>query len=237
MQELVNQYLDDFKGTWSSVTLERRREYLNKLLPAIKEGPEALLDELNHLAPYSFTTVWGYAVHFWDWYMEEKLQAPNTINPFRQWRKKNGKKFKNTYTRQIPQITYDQAKTKIAKIKNPHSRAKAYQLLKGGLRWSESKTINTETSEVTGKGGKRRYCYVKPLETPYPYSKMTFNRHLKKATGLKPHDLRKIRATDLARRGLQIQDICQVLGWSSFATASSYIAARRRDEIVKLLES
>jgi integrase len=64
----------------------------------------------------------------------------------------------------------------------------------------------------------------------------TFRYHLNKV-GLKPHTLRKLCASKLARQDkIKEQDLLKVFGWASMETASIYLQAKNNEELAALME-
>jgi integrase len=81
---------------------------------------------------------------------------------------------------------------------------------------------------VRGKGGKERILFGDGSAFRN-INLNTLRRELKKV-GLKPHSLRKLFVTRLAKRGdLTDADLCEVMGWESYETARSYIQPDRAD--------
>lgn len=225
---MIKEYLDAHSLAWTDATKRSEESRLVKHFSAIVEGPEALWSTTQTLKPYSRKTLFLRARSFFDWQVEQGLI---TENPYKKWMKQNARLFKHVYTKATPSIDFKQAQEKISKIPCKETRRKATQLLEGGLRWRESFTI--QDGQCLGKGEKPRTVFVDSCEYRYSYS--TFVRLLARV-GLKPHDLRKVRATDLARRGMREADLCKVFGWSNFATASSYIAPISDNEIKEMLQ-
>lgn len=152
-------------------------------------------------------------------------------NPYARFKEDNAQLFRGAYERKTPKTSYDEAASRIAKIKDKDTRDKAMQLLIGGLRLGESATI--QSGYCVGKGNKRRRVYVG--EVAYPKSESTFRRQLKKETGLTPHMLRKIKATEVAKKA-RPEQLCELFGWSSFDTARSYIDAGSQPELEELMQ-
>ncbi len=220
-------YLAAKKPLWAESTYKSESARLTRLLSLISNNPLEFYNKTQHLSSYSRLTAWIRVVDF-------LLSCnPDLAARYKEFRKKNKQLFRNAYKKRLPPQTFEEVLALLTKIKDEQVKAKAEQLLWGGLRWSESFTYNPANQTVVGKGGKERRVYaVRPVV--YTKSKRTFIRELA-AVGLKPHDLRKIRATDLARRGLREQDLCKVFGWSSFNTASSYLAPLREKELDNLM--
>lgn len=218
----IQAYIESKKYAWAPTTLEKERSRLVALEPFITGDPEFLWKNLGGYKPYTRVTAWTRAADYW------KFKTGQDI--YHNWRKENARVFKNTYQKTIPEIGYREAKEKISKIQDQEIQRKAYQLLKGGLRYRESLTI--QSGHCTGKGGKQRKVFVKEVEWGRSYD--TLRRALRKV-GLKPHDLRKIRVMDLCRKGARPEEICAVTGWSNYNTAQSYIQADKQ-VIEKMME-
>lgn len=140
------------------------------------------------------------------------------VNVYDEWRKENARVFRNVYEKKKPTISYEEARAKCESLQEP-ARSKALQLLSGGLRYTESSTLRD--GQVVGKGGKVRNVYCLPTGANRQ-NYQAFRRALGRV-GLKPHDLRKIFLTRLVEKGVNQFELCEVAGWSSIATASSYI--------------
>lgn len=230
---MIKEYLKSKEYAWADSTKKSEAARLKRIACFVEAGdPQKLWEAIEHLAPYSRVTAWTRAADYYEFLLTENIKTGSNI--FNQWRNKNAKAFKNSYERKTPEVSYGDAKEKINSISCEKTRRKAHQLLKAGLRYRESFTVNS--GKVKGKGSKTRTIFSETQKVDYPYSYSHFRKVLKKETGLKPHDLRKIRATDLARRGMKESDLCKVFGWESFATASSYIAPMNDDKIEALMK-
>lgn len=106
--------------------------------------------------------------------------------------------------------------------------------IEGGLRWSESYTL-TGDGYVTGKGSKVRKVYAIPitgeLAEKRRYSAML--RQLKKVGIQSPHKLRSIKMTSMVDKGANPFELKKFAGWSSLATAESYVNAK--DDRIKAM--
>jgi integrase len=228
ISSLIDAYLEDRKLAWAPSTLKSERYRLVAVAEAMDGKAETLWDALASYKPYARATTWTRITDFWAW----GLAAGHFTgaNQYEQFRKKNALQFKNVYQRRTPTISFEAAQQAVAQIANEQSRAKAMQLLQGGLRYTES--LSLAGGSVVGKGGKRRDVYSS--ETPnFKHTYDTFRRHLA-AVGLKPHDLRKLFATGLVAAGANEFQLCEVMGWASIATASSYIS-NNKSELLKLV--
>jgi len=223
MQELVRMYIQSKSLSWAETTLDREGTRLSGFLDVLDGSPERLWKAMQskRLMPYTKRTTWIRVVQFWQWGIDNgHLPGPNKYDVFR---RTNARLFKHVYQRRHPEFSLNEARDKINTIQDEALRNQALCLLDHGLRVSELRTL--EENQVRGKGGKSRKTFGTVLPTQVD-SYWKVYRALKKI-GLKPHDLRKIRATDLAAQGLTEADLCKVFGWESFATASSYLAPKK----------
>lgn len=226
MKEYIQEYINSKSLAWSETSKTSELSRLTTIADYIDGNPEVLWKAIESKGAYTRTTIWTRVVSFYDFLLESEYVTG--INPYRKWRNQNAKQFKNVYTKETPKISYNEAKQKILKIQDQETREKALQLLNAGLRWGESFTL--QDGRVIGKGNKARKVFAE--EVKYGKSYSYFLKQLRQV-GLKPHTLRKIRATDLARKGLKEADLCAIFGWNSFQTASSYIAPLNDDELAK----
>lgn len=226
MTNNIESYLESKKKAWSDTSLRTERSRLNAVKDVLNGNPDDLWAhcEEKKLSPYARATLFIRVASFWD------FVSPGS-NPYREWKKANGRLFKHVYQPKFPDISYEEAKARIAQISNEASRVKALQLLRGGLRWSESSTLRD--GSVVGKGAKPRRVYCEAVEYNAAYT--TFYRHLR-AVGLTPHMLRKIRATDLARKGMNAADLLATFGWQDIKTAQSYLAPLDEARRAELME-
>lgn len=218
---MINAYIKSKEHAWAESTKRSELYRLTSLEKVIDGNPLTLWNHIEKTyKPYTRSTIWTRVTEYWDF-------SHKGSNPYRAWRKTNAKQFKNVYEKKTPKISYEEATEKIDKLPIKEDRVKALQLLKGGLRWSESFTINEE-GYVKGKGSKVRKVFV--YSTTYSRNYTTFYNALN-SVGLKPHDLRKIKATELLKQGMSINDLCHVMGWEDMKTAMSYISASKEDEL------
>lgn len=216
-------YIDSKKYAWAPLTLKKESSRLRVLLPYIDGNPESLWEFLESYKPYTRVTAWTRAADYW------KFKTGQDV--YHNWRKENARVFKNTYQRRAPAVSYSEAKELLSKISDPEVKQKAYQLLKGGLRYRESTTI--QSGYIVGKGSKKRRVFTE--EVPFSKSYEYFWKRLKEETGLKPHDLRKIRIMDLCDKGARPEEICEIAGWSDYSTAQSYIKVNN-NRLAQLME-
>lgn len=234
MQELIPKYLDDHKHAWSKTTMRSEASRMKRLGPLLSphlDDPQTLYNLLvGEYKPYALLTLFTRLSHFYQWMIDEgHKDGPNA---FARWKKRNAQLFKNAYQREKLEVTYDEAKELITGIPDQEARYAALNMLHTGVRIHELEKISG--GEVIGKGGKRRKIYHKIL--PSKASRDKIYAELKKV-GLKPHTLRKLFATRLARAGARPEDLCQVLGWTSIKTAYYYLQPKKDDELRSLVES
>lgn len=233
-KELIQAYVDD-AGQWSEAMRKSEVSRLRSVQPDVNGDPKRLWKRLEGrgLAPYTRVTVWTRVCMFWDYLMKAGV-VPAGVNPYREFRAKNARFFRNQYVRKVPNVTLAEARRRIDQIHDADIKAKATELLAAGLRWSESFTL--KDGEVTGKGGHRRAVFLSGAGVGQGYegSYTRFWRALRKV-GLKPHDLRKVFAGAAADAGATPEELCALLGWKSYDTARSYLAARP-EKLKKLAE-
>lgn len=221
-EQLITEYLNKHQLAWAPTTIKAAHDLLNKYGSSLNGNPSVLWKAMAHLKPYSKVTVWSRVTDFWQWLIDTgHVTGPN---PYKQFREENARQFKHTYQRKTPKTTFAEALARIESLK-PEHKTKALQLLQGGLRFSESFSI--EDGIVTGKGGKKRECFASashPGTDGLEYR--TFLRALKKV-GLKPHDLRKIFLNECVNQGADPFQLMEIAGWSNLNTAQSYIEANR----------
>lgn len=207
-------YLRAKKNSWAASTRRSERHRMKVLLRAIEDsgdlGAEGVFKALSHhLSPYSLNT---YMVRYAAW----QSWAGNT-EPKR-WMDENRNHFKYSYERKIPLIGLQKAKELIGKVKDEEVKKAALLILSTGMRTCELKTFDGST--VVGKGSKRRKIFTDKKPISVEYSRLYWE--LKKV-GLKPHDLRKIYATEVVKRGATQWELLDIMGWSNVQTATSYV--------------
>lgn len=234
MTNLITLYLDTKKLAWSKTTLLSEKARLKALLAAdVLTGNAAhLWDHVskNH-KPYSRLTAFTRAASFWSWLISEGHKSG--INPYDDFKQKNARLFKHVYQPKTPKIGFKEAATKINSIRNSRDRELALQILGSGERFFES---IQESPNVVGKGNKSRLTFrPNGSNKSYNRSYSSFRRSLQ-SVGLKPHDLRKLCATQLVRAGMKEADLMRVMGWSSILTAKAYLQPKTDDEIRELFK-
>lgn len=227
--DLIAEYIKSKANAWSDSTKTSEYWRLQRFPQNLDEDPQMVWGLLQDLSPYSRKTSWIRLCSFYDWLIEKGYKLGP--NKFRQWMKDNARQFKYVYETKTPEIDYQQAKEAIIKIPSEAIRKKCYQLLEGGLRYSESTKIDGDV--CIGKGGKQRTVFVKAVKEQPSYKSVY--KALKKI-GLKPHDLRKIKATYVARKGASVEDLCRIFGWSSLNTAINYLAPKTKERLKELMD-
>lgn len=223
MRSYIESYISSKSLSWSANTIRSEKYRLLGLVDKINGDPLKLWKELEtrEMNPYSKKTVWIRVVQFWDWTIEENIfDGPN---PYKKWMDSNRRLFKHVYKRNLPVVSFEEAKQRILKIKDEKIKSQAITVLENGIRIGEFNTY--QDGQVRGKGNKSRKIFSQSIpEGLLSYWK--FYRALAEV-GFKPHDLRKIRASDLAKKGLTEADLCYIFGWESFQTAASYLAPKK----------
>jgi site-specific recombinase XerD len=229
---MVNKYIESKKLSWSESTVKSEQSRL-KHASDMTLGPVAHYLKLkDELKPYALKTTFIRLSDFMQWQIDEAIiQGPNTYKTFM---KKNAKLFKGVYEKEKIEIGFKEAVQRIKGIADTEVREKAIQLLSTGMRWTESFTLD-DLGMVTGKGNKRRRVFNKQA-VEFIQSKSSFARKLFRATGLKPHGLRKLFANEMVKRGFSSADLMQVMGWSDISTATSYLQAKKDDELAEKLK-
>lgn len=228
-QELIDLYLMDRKKALAESTLKSRRSRLKALLISMDPDKLHTALEAKGTKPYTIKTTFIEIGNFYGWLMK-KGHVQVGPNPFREFMKEHTRLFKNAYEPERIEFDFEEAKKRIDQIGRREIREKARQLLFSGMRWTESFTL--KSGAVKGKGGKYAPVFcpegLQDIELSVGYH--TFRRELAKV-GLKPHTLRKMVATKLAREGASAADIKRYMRWSSINTANSYIQAVTDDKL------
>lgn len=222
----IEKYLHTKRNAWKDTTLKSVRATLNKVSPILNGDPNLLWEYMDQsgMKSYSRVTTWTRVIGFWDFISDS--------NPYKKFRKDKARFFKNSYVRKQLGITYEEAIKKIKEIPEEKIKKKALQIIYNGLRFEESNNI--QKGWVKGKGEKCRRVFIEvdTVNLNYRY----FYDKLKKYTGLKPHDLRKLAATRYAEAGMKEADILKVFGWSSIVTAQYYLQPKKDSELKSMME-
>jgi len=231
MEQLINKYLNDHKNAWQESSQRSERARLNGVSSILSqsEDPQFVYDSVkDQLAPYAIQTLFTRLNHFYTWLLEEGLRTGPNI--FSRWRRKNARLFKGVYRREKLNVSFEDAEKRIANIDTQDIRDAALTLLRTGMRLCELE--NVSGGKVIGKGEKERKIYSPARKTTATRGQIY--RALKKI-GLKPHTLRKLFATRVARAGARPEDLCEIMGWSSIKTAYYYLQPKKEEELKALV--
>jgi len=234
----IERYIDSNALAWAPSTIASEKRRLLAVKASLCGSAPRLWDRVRCLAPYSRLTVFVRAISFQDWRIE---QGYASSNEYRTFKKKNARLFKHVYSPKKPEISYEEGIKRIKQIRNEQSVRTALYLIKTGLRYHELFTrqggqVGEGDERVRGKGGKVRRVFGGEGNVQGRYRGRIRNsngerewakyhnlyRHLN-GVGLKPHDLRKIFLSRLVEQGATPFELCEIAGWSSINTASSYI--------------
>lgn len=226
--ELIYKYLEAHDPVWTNNTYATESAKLKTILRVLRISGlrgvafyQTLKAEGYH--PYTIKAIVARAASLIAWGIKHQIQGFGPTNTFEDLLMSSPQLFRNVYKTERLKIGFDEAVEKIKTIPQENIREACLSLLRSGLRIHEIYKVNLETKSVIGKGGKERFTvwsYPSHLELP---SENQIRYALKKV-GLKPHSLRKLLATKLARNSdFSNADIQQIFGWSSIETATKYI--------------
>lgn len=227
----IQSYLDSKKLAWAATTLKSEQARLGAVVETLEVvglNPAALFKALEAThKPYTIKTIFVRLAAF-------ETETMGTV-AFRNFVKTHSRLFRNSYIKERLELTLEDAISRIKSIEDTAIRTKAFELLYSGMRYTESTT--EQRGLVVGKGGKVRTVFkpVQQAEVKFEGSYTTFWRTLKKV-GLKPHTLRKLRATNLVDQGASMADLMEIMGWSSMVTASSYLQPKRQEQLNALMQ-
>lgn len=229
IQQAVDQYLESKALAWSPSTMKSERARLAAVVEVLEVAgldPAAVYKKLaDKYKPYSLKTTFIRLAAF-------ELEAFGTAN-FSAFNRTHSRLFKHAYLPERLKLDFQEAVAKIELLQDPAIKAKAKELLYSGMRYTES---TTETDGiVVGKGGKKREVFKPDTDVKYDGTYIKFWRALRKV-GLKPHTLRKLRATNLVEHGASLPDLMEIMGWSSLNTASSYLQPKRKAQLAQLMK-
>jgi integrase len=185
---------------------------LRKYLLDAEHGGESLYRVLSPLSPYTKRTIFMRFISLEAW---AKKQGISTYG-ITEWYEEHKNLFKYSYEKKSL-LSPDEIVHRISQIKNTAARIAANEIYSSGLRIHEYAKVSEH--RVVGKGGKPRRVRLKEPSVQITERQL---RYALAKVGLKPHDLRKAFATKAAAQ-LSPAELCKVMGWSSFETASSYI--------------
>lgn len=240
-KQYIDAYIEAHESIWSINTCKSRRSRLRALGDLLSLEPGALHKELKARGKgdYTIKTTIVVVSAFYDWLVE---QGHVVGNPFLNFKKKflrGTGSGRNAYKKRIIGRNYSEVYSVIEKSQQIDSRTRAHLLflLESGLRISESYMV-TPDWQVVGKGQKRRPVYGG--REIYPgreklVSKAQLRKVLKGELDITPHDLRRLCATRLVDKGCALNDVCQIMGWSSLQTAMKYLQPKKDEELVEVM--
>jgi integrase len=240
-EKVVQAYVIARAGNWSNVTVKNARSVLlstGKQLALSNDG-QRLYDYFKNereLAPYTIKTNMIRVGDFTDWAMESG-HIDKDFNRVKLFMNHHGRLFKRVYEQAPVKFTLEEVLSKIGRMRDPEAQAKAAQLVRTGMRYTESFTL--KDGYVIGKGNAKRFIHTATPEdelVTYTKSSVTFWSELKKV-GLKPHDLRKAHALFLASNGAHIGELMTFMGWRSTQSAASYTQHARTQELTGKLNA
>lgn len=235
-QEHVEAYLADKAELWSPATLKSERARLNSLVPFLEKhgfnGKDLYADLAKEgYGRYTLKTAFIRMTDLEAFLLDTgRRQNTPSLRPFM---RRFARLFSGVYQRVAVGIELAEALNKINLLEDAKIRAHALFIVSNGLRFAESQTLDQSSGAaiITGKGKKEREI-LGSLENGAKYtgSYLKFYRALK-GVGLKPHDLRKLAATNFLKAGIDLHDLCRVMGWSSLDTAMHYLQSSKKPEL------
>ena len=221
MRHTAAQYIKDKAPTRTAATIKSETARMNIVASLASLTPLEAWKALSAYKPYTRNTIWARLISFLKWHPTKSADS------FIEFRLSSPQLFRNSYVRKSVPTSVAEALSRLGGV-SPDVKEHAVLMLNGGLRYAESLTL--KDGEVLGKGRKlRRAPISRDVSPAYTGSYKRFYRELK-AVGLKPHDLRKIRAADLVKRGCNVFELKALMGWASLDTANSYIQATGLEE-------
>lgn len=230
-KELVERYLNAHSLSWSASTTRSERFRLFSILNNLEanSGPEQIYSELaDRLSASSLKTLFIRIAALYDW----AGIAPNT---YREFIKNSPRLFRHAIEPRPAPTDLKGARHAISRIGDSKCRIQAESMLNSGLRLNEAKSYNPQKRTVIGKGSKPRIVFGEIDESICAINDGKFRRELKKV-GLRPHDLRKILANELANTGADHLDLMRIFGWSNIQTASFYLQPKKDKELDALVK-
>lgn len=233
LNQMLQMYIKDNKDRLAKTTITNRQARLRKQIANIEasgEDPSLFFDLVKgSMSAYSLKTVMLEISNWYKWAVREGIKKDN---PWSREVAKRAQYFKGAYKPKRLEMTYDEMVEKINKVSCDQVREASREILRTGVRISETRTADSD--KVTGKASKVRKFYGDSRKFK-GVSVHQIRRGLKEV-GLTPHDLRKMFATRLARSGkFDEVTMCEVMGWESFDTAKSYLQPEKQSEIASKL--
>ncbi len=222
-RDQINKYVDSKALAWSLTTQRSERLRLHGALDLINQGANLMYQlGIQRYKPYTLKTLFirtAEFVNFVGVFTADK-------NEFRLFLHTNRLQFKHAYDRGARAVgmSFEQASARIAGIEDEAVRRTATLMLTSGLRAHEALAY-TGDGYVIGKGAKKRpvYSESQPRSSAAPILTYSQLYARLKRVGIRPHDLRKLAASQLVAAGFKARDLMEVMGWSSIETAAIYL--------------
>lgn len=230
MSATIENYLTSQSNRWAQSTLKSERARLNASSDVLHMSPNEAYEHLKiRLAPYALKTTLIRLSDYKSWCGD---------TTWKHWMKQNSNTFKNSYKKEVLHgKDFEKVNTMVADIVHPCYRELAKEILHSGLRASEA--LHRRGDHVDGKGAKIRRVFAGQRISDGDRGRLTYQGLYRalRAVGLKPHTLRKVFATRLARSGrVGEADLMRVMGWSTMQTASAYLQPQRDEQLQKLVQ-
>lgn len=238
--QLYESYIEYNKTAWTEASYKSETSRLKKIVHIMKtesglsgnEFHRALID--RGYGAYTIKTMLIRAASFYEFGLRRAVFKGQT-NPFKDEMHRSRSLMNGAYRRERLKVDYDTVKEKLESIEEADVRMFCLSMLRSGVRIDEAYKINHETNTVIGKGRKERKVFGFTYKEIPPPSEHRVRKALANL-GLKPHTLRKVLSTKLARSGLTHADIMLIFGWKSISTAESYFQSLREDKLNQALE-
>lgn len=234
-ESIIDRYITEQRHKWSETSIKSERSRLVGCRALLERNatPNQVLDvyltrNRGERSLYSAKTLLVRISTLYTWMEKQGLRSGPNL--FKEFLEKNYR-FRNAYQKESINVTEEVAAEAIRQIRDGACRSWAAYMLATGLRPCEIHTVEAHGDAfiITGKQGKSRTVFVAPPKEGAPsYTQLQYE--LKKV-GLKPKDLRKLFATKLANKGLNIKDVMEVMGWSAVQTANSYLQPKSQEEL------
>jgi integrase len=222
----VNDYIASKELAWAETTKKTERSRLMANLAHINKGAAHLATlKINRYALKTLFIRAGELAEF----------CKVAENEFKAFLKTNALFFKNAYDRKVVEVSFEEAKGRILRIKRAEVRELALAMLTSGMRAAEALSYDGG-GQVAGKGSKLRDIYIDAnlKELDLDYSSLYYE--LKKV-GLTPHQLRKLFASKVVERGAGLADLLTLMGWADIKTAQYYLQAKDKSKLSALVGS
>lgn len=229
-KQQVQEYINSKQMAWSLTTQKSELSRLTGALDLLNQGaPSTYNLGKTKYKLYALKTLFIRAADFANW------ATGNANNEFALFLRNNRLLFKGAYKRSLVGMSFNEAASRVANISNPGVRQLASFILRSGLRASEALAYDN-SGHIKGKGSKDRpvFCAKDGANLHITYGELY--RELKRV-GLKPHDLRKLAASQLAAAGFKEADLLKVMGWSSIETAAVYLQPRNDNELSQAVQA